>query len=232
MIDIEKVAALHDARLDRWIAGEQQDKRGVLGQLVLLRFMIRKNLQAGNTAWETLRYYERQKNILKKLGAAVPFLEVEIRRRKEFVKIFHGTLRKFGESLFTLLDAWEEAGATREDLCNLCNAHRLEAWAKQKIAEEPEQTLSSLLFVYNLDYAPDGTGWIDDKADAPFTHAAKEYMLDIMLHTAKGREASHNALMEVFPEMMENTMTMRVDEFGQKCLYDHEGNFIGPVTPE
>lgn len=88
------------------------------------------------------------------------------------------------------------------------------------------------MFVYNLDYAPDGTGWIDDKADAPFTHAAKEYMLDIMLHTAKGREASHNALMEVFPEMMENTMTMRVDEFGQKCLYDHEGNLIGPVTPE
>lgn len=77
MIDIEKVAALYDARLDRWIAGEQQDKRGVLGQLVLLRFMIRKNLQAGNTAWETLRYYERQKNILKSWGRRFRFWKLK-----------------------------------------------------------------------------------------------------------------------------------------------------------
>lgn len=222
MIDIVKLSGMYDARIDRWAAGQVPGKREILGQLVLLRFMIRENMRLHNEAWDNLRFYERKKNTLKQMGVAVPFLDREIQKQMGFVKAFKSTLAIFGQSLFH----GQEAGATRDDLLNLCNAHRLADWNKRKLDEDEHDNFSGLVFVYNLDYPDDGSEFIEETVDAPFTHAMKEFMLRIMLHTPEGREASHQAMMEVFPEAMENAMTVRENEFGEKCLYDSKGNLV------
>ena len=57
-------------------------------------------------------------------------------------------------------------------------------------------------------------------------------MLDIMLHTAEGRQAAHEAMETVFPEVMENALTLVTDADGVERLIDKDGVEVGIVGEE
>ena len=65
--------------------------------------------------------------------------------------------------------------------------------------------------------------------DAPFTHALKAYLLDRMLHTEKGRAAAREAMEAVFPEIMENALTIVTDADGVQRLIDKDGVEIATI---
>lgn len=147
--------------------------------------------------------------------------KVSAQKRKELVDT--------GSVLCMALDMWQSFGATLHDLANLCNrscGDVVEEIGEDRLGDD----FSGLVFVYNLDYKdPRDRGWIDYDVDAPLTHAVKEYWMDLMLHTEAGRAASHEALEQCFPEIMENAMTLVTDADGVQRLIDKDGVEIGTV---
>lgn len=147
--------------------------------------------------------------------------KVSAQKRKELVDT--------GSVLCMALDMWQSFGATLHDLANLCNRSYgdvLEEIGEDRLGDD----FSGLVFVHNLDYKDNrNRGWIDYAVDAPLTHAVKEYWMDLMLHTREGRAASHEALEQCFPEIMEHTMTLVTDADGVQHLIDKDGVEIGTV---
>ena len=142
-------------------------------------------------------------------------------------------LAQVGEEIHQMLELWQVAGATFEDLCNLCNRDPAQVRKMLQASESAEDSFSKLAMVHNLDYKnPKDTGWLEDSVDAPLTHALKAYMLDTMLHTEAGRKAAHEAMKAIFPEIMENAMTVVTDEDGIRHLIDKDGADIGVLDGE
>lgn len=132
-----------------------------------------------------------------------------------------------------MLDLWQLAGATFEDLCNLCNRDPAQVRKELLESESTSDSFSGLAMVHNLDYKdPRETGWLEDSVDAPLTHALKAYMQDIMLHTEEGQKAAHAAMEAVFPEIMENAMTVVTGEDGVRRLIDRDGVEVATLDGE
>lgn len=139
---------------------------------------------------------------------------------------------RVGERICAVLDIWEYAGATFEDLCNICN--RNPEQVKAELHDERRlESLSKLAMIGNLDYKnPKDCGFIEDSIDAPFTHALKAYLIWTMLHTEEGKKAAHEAMNAVFPEIMENAMTVVTGEDGVQHLIDKDGEEVGILEDE
>lgn len=127
-----------------------------------------------------------------------------------------------------LFDHWKSCGATFEDFCNLCNRKPDEIRADLLQAEDAEDFVK-LAFVYNIDYRDTGSGYIENEVDAPFTHMFKEYIMHQISHTQEGKEAAREAFNAVFPDLLENTMTVRLGDDGQEHLFDKDGEDLGIV---
>ena len=138
----------------------------------------------------------------------------------------------YGESIVVTLDWWQGIGATLEDLCNLCNRDHKQVLREIK-PERVDLEFSSLIFVYNLDYKdPRNRGWIDYDVDAPFTHAVKDYFLELMISTPEGRAASHRALEECFPGILEGALMEVTDADGVRRLIDKDGVEVATLDGE
>ena len=48
-------------------------------------------------------------------------------------------------------------------------------------------------------------------------------------HTQEGKEAAREAFNAVFPDLLENTMTVRLGDDGQEHLFDKDGEDLGIV---
>lgn len=218
------------------LASKKHDKvgyRDCLRSMILVqRLAARDAVDELVKANAALTAAERSMKKAKKQGITFTLGEKKIEQLKEPAKEARAKLSAAGETLSVALDMWQRAGATLWDLCNLCN--RDYGKVLEEVREDRmDETFSSLIFVYNLDYKDTrNRGWIDYDVDAPLTHAIKEYFLDLMLHTAEGRAASHKALEECFPEVMENAMTMVTDDDGVKHLIDKDGVEVGTVGEE
>ena len=158
--------------------------------------------------------------------------EKRVKTLEEKVKLQRERLVGYGESIVVTLDFWQSIGATLADLCNLCNRDYAQVLEQIK-PERADREFSSLIFVYNLDYKdPRNRGWIDFDVDAPFTHAVKEFFLDRMINTPEGREASHRAMEECFPGIMEGALMEVTDADGVRRLIDKDGVEVATLDGE
>ncbi len=132
------------------------------------------------------------------------------------------------EITICLFDYWKSCGATFEDFCNLCNRKPDEIRADLLQAEDAEDFVK-LAFVYNIDYRDTGSGYIENEVDAPFTHMFKEYFMHQITCTQEGKEAAREAFNTAFPDLLENTMTVRLGDDGQAHLFDRDGEDMGVV---
>lgn len=213
--------------------GDKARARKAAGMsVVLVRMQAREAVAALVAAEAEERAVGRAIVKAKENGIAFPLgdqrlkqlADVSAQKRKDLVDV--------GNMLCMALDIWQSSGAALQDLASLCN-RRYEDVVQEIKPERLDTEFSSLVFVYNLDYkANSNRGWIDYDVDAPLTHAVKEYWLDLMLHTKEGREASHRALEECFPEIMENALTLVTDTGGVRRLIDKDGVEVGTVGEE
>ncbi len=154
-------------------------------------------------------------------GVVFPFGEQRLAELRKECEAAEKKLARIGELISLVLDMWQDAGATLEDLSNLCN--RDPAQVREEVDSTVER-FSEMVYIYNLDYKnPHDTGWIEDEVDAPLTHAVKAYWLDLILHTVAGRKVAREAMNAVFPEVMENAMPMVIDTDGVQHLIDKDG---------
>lgn len=232
-MDYTKVESIYNERIDKMYEVERCEKKDIRNALIMLRFLIRGLMAVRNEVKGKERYFIRQKRIMEKRGLAIPILEAKVKQYSDSYKVTNDCLISYGRALQNLLDLWEIAGATNDDLFDLCGGGQyLKGWKRARLQEESDMSLAKIVFVYNVDYPDDGNDFITEETDAPFTHAMKEYMLDIMLNTKRGRKASHEAMMAVFPDLMEKALMVQEDDFGQKGLYDNEGNLVYLISDE
>lgn len=201
-------------------------------RVLLLNRMIARELVSEYFVIDTeLRQYERAKRKLAKVLNAqkiiFPPLEAQIKQLNQDLLQKRRHLANWGENLINDLDLWQSCGATLKDLCNLCN-RRYEDVLREISPEQINYSFSDLIFIYNLDYNHKGS-WLEYENDAPLTHAIKEYMLDVMLHTHQGRQAAHNALEACFPDIMEGAIHQSTDYDGNPVWRDKSGEIVADI---
>lgn len=168
--------------------------------LVILRMKSRCVIDRLIQIDNEYRQLNRQEQHLKSTGVtALPVAIAKERARKRQASV-QDELVSCGAQIMDFLDLWEEKGATRLDLCHLCgHEHRRTLRNIAATDTTGKYPFSRLVFVCNLDYRNDRADFIDYETDAPFTHAVKEYILDIMLHTDVGQVAAQEAFKAIFP---------------------------------
>lgn len=217
-------------------AAEARDERS--SQATTIRnILVLQRMQARHVMNEHLSYRDEERRLKRAMKKAeqdgVTFLPAVTRLK--MLETLEASCRKMmaqnGELLMWLLDWWQEAGATYDDLLRFCGADypgmrkRLNDFYSKY--EGDDRSFSGLVFVHNLDYKnPRETGWIEDYVDAPLTHCIKEWQFDKLHNDSRMKAAAHNALMEVFPDIMDNAMVMRTDDDGVKRLYDKDGECV------
>ncbi len=214
------------------LGNQEKSRKEARTLLVLYRVQARDTVtqMVQNTA--ELRGLKRSLKKAEEAGIAFPMGEARIKTLEEKDKALQRMLVDLGQAITVTLDFWQSIGATLPDLCNLCNRDYEQVVKKIK-PERIGREFSSLIFVYNLDYKdPRNRGWIDFDVDAPFTHAVKEYHLDLMINTPEGRAASHRAMEECFPGIMENALTEVVDADGIHRLIDKDGVEVATLDGE
>ena len=201
---------------------------------LLVLYRVRARDTVANLTQDTDELHSL-KRTLKKAGQAgivFPLGEKRVETLEKKVKLQRERLVGYGESIVVTLDWWQGIGATLEDLCNLCNRDHKQVLREIK-PERVDLEFSSLIFVYNLDYKdPRNRGWIDYDVDAPFTHAVKDYFLELMISTPEGRAASHRALEECFPGILEGALMEVTDADGVRRLIDKDGVEVATLDGE
>ncbi len=146
---------------------------------------------------------------------------------EKFMKNYRCEMIVIGNVMFSYLDEWQRLGGTFEELCNLCNISVEQGEKIVKGYEEKE--FSSLIFVNNLDYKNLGD-FLEDVPEAPFTLCIKEFMFEQLVHTEHGKKAAHEALENIFPELLEKSIILNksnvfeyTDEYGQIHRIDEDG---------
>ena len=211
----------------------EKAKRAEKMVLILHRLQSRAAANKSLAALEARRATARAMKKAEENGISFPFGEMQIKKLQTAIDAAKDDLISVGQSMTAVLDLWQKSGATLSDLCNLCNRDYEQVLKEIDGRQTQCGSFSQLVFVHNLDYKnPRDTGWLEETVDAPFTHAIKEYMLDVMLNTKEGRAASHAAMEAVFPGIMENAMTMVTDADGVKHLIDKDGVEIGAPEEE
>ena len=213
--------------------GDVEAERKYLRQIVITeRLQARNAVQDLVTAIRGLGEAERSMEKAKAAGILFPLGEKQIELLKEQVSEARKTLVGYGNSLCIFLDIWQGRGASLQDLCNLCN--RDYAQVIQEIGPDRlGESFSGLMFVYHLDYKdPRNRGWIDFDVDAPLTHAAKEYWLDLMTSTPEARKASHEAFVKCFPEIWDKRVYTYTDPDGIQRVVDKDGVEVGTIGEE
>lgn len=216
--------------------------------LVLYRLRARAAHEWRMNRREELRGLERAVRKSEADGVTCVFSKRVIDRRREECTEAAKALANIGELIVHTLNIWQGAGATFDDLCNLCNRnpeqarkelydfyHRDPDFVDEESGDEwiEREPFSVLATVHNLDYKnPYDTGFLEDSVDAPLTHALKAHMLDEILHTEAGRKAAHKAMEAVFPDVMGSALTVITDKNGVRHLYDKDGEEVGILGDE
>ena len=224
IINCKETEYLSRYYLAAYTGKREKAQRLALATLVMLRQQSRVTHMKAESLWSEVRGLQRSMKKMSEASLKFPLGETRIKKLENDAKAARKELARVGGEIIQMLDLWQLAGATFEDLCNLCNRDPDKVRKELLESESTSDSFSGLAMVHNLDYKdPRETGWLEDSIDAPLTHALKAYMQDIMLHTEVGRKAAHEAMNAVFPEIMENAMTVVTDEDGTRHLIDKDG---------
>ena len=218
------------------MGNQEKARKLALMTLVMLRQESRVVHMKSESLWAEVRGMRRSMKKIKEADMKFPLGEMRVKKLERDAEAADKELAHVGEEMHMMLELWQMAGATFEDLCNLCNrdpAQVRRELGPKELDARPDASFSKLAMVFNLDYKnPRDTGWLEDSVDAPLTHALKAYMQDLMLHTEAGKKAAHEAMNAVFPEIMENAMRMVTDEDGVRHLIDKDGEIVATLDDD
>lgn len=194
--------------------------------LIVLRMNIRNVISAVLDSGAEITRLTRYEKELKRQGITMlPVLQAKEEAR-EWHKTAQTALAENGRQVMEFLDLWQEKGATLLDLCYLCG-HEHRRTLREIRAENRGMKFSKLVFVYNLDFRNDKADFLEYETDAPLTHAVKERMIDLMLNTEAGMQASRQAFAKCFPEVWDNACYLTKDCEGDDVLVDKDGEIVG-----
>lgn len=215
------------------LGNREKMRKWALASLVMLRQESRVAHAKAESLWSELRATKRDMKKMAQKGVTFPLGEQRIKKLDEDASTAQRLLAHVGEEMSLMLDLWQQAGATFEDLCNLCNRDPAQVRKELLESESIDDSFAGLAMVHNLDYKdPRNTGWLEDYIDAPLTHALKAYMQDLMLHTEAGKKAAHEAMNAVFPEIVENALRMVTDADGVRHMIDKDGEIVATLDGE
>ena len=204
-----------------------QAKRDATTLLALYRLQSRAASQELTEKREEMRALYRSLRKAESAGISFPLGTQRLSKLLEDYRVTESRFAEIGQCIAIALDLWQSAGATLDDLCNLCNCDPVQV--KENL-HPTEKLFSEMVFVHNLDYKdPRNAGWIEDEVDAPLTHAVKAHWIDLVRHTESGRKAAHEAFKSVFPEIAENALSVVTDADGIQHLIDKDGVDIGTI---
>lgn len=233
IIDCKETEYFSRFHLAFHLGNREKARKMALATLVMYRQQVRIAHAKSESLWGEIRGLRRSVKKMDTAGMKFPFGEMRIRKLEGEQAAAEKELAHIGEEIHYMLELWQLTGATFEDLCNLCNRDPAQVREELLESEDTADSFSKLAMVHNLDYKnPRDSGWLEDSVDAPLTHALKAYMLDTMLHTEAGRKASHEAMEAIFPEIMENAMTVVTDEDGVRRLIDRDGVEVATLDGE
>lgn len=199
-------------------------KSHLLHRVIVERMVIREIMRERKDAWTKWRQADRLLKITKQSGVAFPEFERYRAELAAHLENINMTLIRHGLLLLAHLDAWKLAGATFDDLCNLC-CIRPEQGRRIVGKEAVWEPFSNLIFIHHLDYKEKDCV-IHDEVDAPLTHALTATMLHFMLHTERGKTASEAAIQEAFPNLRQNRLYKAEDDMGNTILVDKDGETV------
>lgn len=224
IIDCKETEYLSRYYLASYTGKQEKARKLALATLVMLRQQSRVAHMEAESLWSEARGLQRSMKKMSEAALKFPLGELRVKKLENDAKAAKKELARVGEEIIQMLDLWQLAGATFEDLCNLCNRDPAQVRKELLESESTSDSFSGLAMVHNLDYKnPRDTGFLEDSVDAPLTHALKAYMQDILLHTEAGRKAAIEAMNSVFPAIMENAMTIVTDEDGTRHMIDKDG---------
>ena len=233
IINCKETEYLSRYYLAAYTGKREKARRLALATLVMLRQQSRVAHMEAESLWSEARGLQRSMKKMSEADLKFPLGEMRIKKLENDAKAARKELARVGGEIVQMLDLWQLAGATFEDLCNLCNRDPDKVRGELLESEDTADSFSKLAMVHNLDYKnPRDTGWLEDSVDAPLTHALKAYMQDIILHTEEGKKAAHAAMEAVFPEIMENAMTVVTDEDGVRYVIDRDGVEVATLDGE
>lgn len=135
--------------------------------LVLYRMKAQIDIRVLEYSGFKEREIKREEKKLEKQNIAFPLAVEYIKKYSRLKEAAAIMLISKGETIAALLRCWQMLGATREDLCNLCNNNKpgmLEEMAK----EPPNATFADLVCLYDIEGKDEI--WVHPE-DAPLTHA-------------------------------------------------------------
>lgn len=204
-----------------------EECRAVRRQIIWQRFIARRIIGQYNQLRSQIRELIRHKTLMEQRGISFILLDKRIQDTEQKQSEILSAIQALGELLMHSLDDWQAKGATLKDLCNLCNKPHLQA-AADIVPGRLNEVFSKLIFVDNLDYLHDDSGFIDMDVDAPLTHCIKEHMVHLMLTDGTAKRAAREAMEVCFSELMAKAFTMATTEEGDTVYFDREGNEINP----
>lgn len=204
-------------------------KRMTGTMLGIYRLQARAALDQMREAWKMYRKADNAVKRAAKAGIRSPVMEEQLIILRDESEAAKHKVVQLGADISRVLDLWQRYGATPRELCDLCNRD-YESVLQEVGPDLLNEDFSKLACVYNLDYKnPRDKGFLEDTVDAPLTHTLKEYLIDLMLNTDRGRAAAHEAMNAVFPGIMENTMRLITDADGVQHFVDGDGVEVGTI---
>ena len=234
---VDRMQALAEEH-DQYIARDQKPPlRVVQNLLVAYRMYARACTEMHNAYLDEYRRLKHKAAQAERDGVTFLPAKARLEGLHQVSKQLYVAMASAGEGLMLLLDWWQDAGATYDDLLRLCGADYpgMRAMLRDFYSgrEDEDISFSDLVFVHNLDYKdPRETGWIEDDVDAPLTHCIKAAWSRKILTDPAVSAAASAAAQAVFPEIWENALTMHMNEDGERELYDKDGVLVANLDKE
>ena len=206
---------------DNAIKNKNPTKENIYKSLCLFKTCAVRIIDEYISTQKYYRYFQRR---LTKYGNIKATDVTIINPYKEKLFKLKQIITEYGSIICVLLDAWQEQGATYEELYTLCNLNS-SLWIDKSAIADRCTSFSSAVFVYNIDYKEKGD-WIEDTPNAPLTICIKEFMLYTMLNTEIGKASADKTLNEIFPEIVDNMIYRCEDSDGNVFFVNNDGEII------
>ena len=96
-------------------------RRDMLSLLVLYRLRSRDASQELAEKWAAIRALDRSMKKAESAGISFPLGTQRLSKLREDYRVAESRFAEIGQCIAIALDLWQSAGATLDDLCNLCN---------------------------------------------------------------------------------------------------------------
>lgn len=171
IIDCKETEYLSRYYLAAHTGKQEKARKLALATLVMLRQQSRIAHMKAESLWSEARGLKRSMKKMSEAALKFPLGEMRVKKLESDADAAQKELAHVGEEIHQMLELWQLAGATFEDLCNLCNrdpAQVRKELGTKELETRPDASFSKLAMVFNLDYKnPRDIGWLEDSVDAP-----------------------------------------------------------------